>query len=93
MRGTPLDPFRNQATRREERQIIDWYRQIIDTVIDELSPANYFTAVTLAELPEDIRGYEDIKHRSALRAHDLAAELIEGLRRPRPCWSSPRRAA
>ena len=83
LRSTPIDPFRNQPTRREEREIIDWYRQVIETVLTELSPANHPAAVMLAELPDSIRGYEDIKHHNALRAYALAEELIEGLRRPR----------
>ena len=83
LRSTPIDPFRNQPTRREEREIIDWYRQVIETVLTELSPANHPTAVMLAELPDSIRGYEDIKHHNAVGAYALAEELIEGLRRPR----------
>lgn len=83
LRGTWLDPFRLQASRREERGLITWYEQILDDVDRQLSPATFGTAVALAALPEDIRGYEDVKHRNAEIATQRADELKAQLARPR----------
>lgn len=58
--------------RREERALIRWYREIVSNAMDRLSAANYDDVVRLAQLPDRIRGYEDIKltsiaHRPAPR--------------------------
>jgi indolepyruvate ferredoxin oxidoreductase len=40
-------------------------------------------AVRLAELPDLIRGYEQVRHDGAETAKAAAADLLEQLRRPR----------
>ncbi len=64
VRGTPLDPFGYTHERRTERQLIADYEARLETIMTELTPANYPTAVALASLPEKIRGYGPIKARS-----------------------------
>jgi indolepyruvate ferredoxin oxidoreductase len=83
LRTGPLDPFARQASRIEERSLIDWYRDLMDDVLAELRPANHAVAVELAELPDRIRGYEGVKHEGAEAAKARATELVERLRRPR----------
>ena len=61
LRGTPFDPFSYAAIRRIERDLIDEYRDAIDKELLSLSPERYHAAVTLAERPDIIRGYETIK--------------------------------
>ncbi|GAA5078195.1 indolepyruvate ferredoxin oxidoreductase [Thermocatellispora tengchongensis] len=82
LRGTALDPFKRQASRVEERELISWYRRILDEIQAELWEANHPVAVALAELPDLIRGFEEVKHRNAEAAKAQAAELRERLRRP-----------
>lgn len=82
LRATPLDPFRGQASRREERALIGWYQTLLDDVRDQLTPASFGTALQIAALPEAIRGYEDVKHRNALAAQERAEVLKEHLKRP-----------
>ena len=47
--------------RRIERELIDEYRSIIEKELISLTPERYDTARELAELPDAIRGYEDVK--------------------------------
>ena len=99
LRGTPLDPFARQASRVEERALVAWYQELVTGVLAELRPSNHAVAVELAELPDLIRGYEQVKHAGAEAAKAGATELLEQLRRPRlpvmaigaPNASPPRR--
>jgi indolepyruvate ferredoxin oxidoreductase len=67
LRGTALDPFGRAEVRRVERALIGEYQAQIDKAVAGLTPATYATAVKLANLPDMIRGYEDIKLRNVLR--------------------------
>ncbi len=79
LRGTPLDIFGYAEVRRVERQLSDEYRQLIETVLAKLGPANHDAAVAIAELPDEIRGYEQIKLDSIKRFREKAAQLISQL--------------
>jgi indolepyruvate ferredoxin oxidoreductase len=83
VRGTPLDPFARQASRVEERALIARYQALVAEVLAGLLPSNHVVAVELAELPDLICGYEQVKHASVERAKARAAELLEPLHRPR----------
>jgi indolepyruvate ferredoxin oxidoreductase len=83
LRATPLDPFARQASRVEERALIAWYQALVTDVLAELRPSNYAVALQLTELPDLIRGYEQVKHAGAEAARARAAELLEQLHRPR----------
>jgi indolepyruvate ferredoxin oxidoreductase len=83
LRGSAADPFRLLESRREERALIDWYRALLADAVEQLRPTTMDTAVAIAELPEMIRGYEDVKRANAARARQRAEELRDGLRRPR----------
>jgi indolepyruvate ferredoxin oxidoreductase len=61
LRGTPLDIFGYAHVRRVERQLISEYRAMIESELAALTPQSYERAVHLANLPDVIRGYEDIK--------------------------------
>jgi hypothetical protein len=62
--------------------LVTWYRQLIDDIHSELRNGNQAVAVTLADLPDRIRGYEQVKRQSAEAARAEAAVLREQLRRP-----------
>jgi len=79
LRGTALDPFGYAEIRRVERQLIGEYRQMIETVLARLGLANHDAAVTIALLPDEIRGYERIKLDNVKRFRDKAARLISKL--------------
>jgi indolepyruvate ferredoxin oxidoreductase len=67
LRGTALDPFGHAEVRRVERALIGEYRSLIEKALADLSNGSYERAVKLANLPDIIRGYEDIKLRNVER--------------------------
>jgi indolepyruvate ferredoxin oxidoreductase len=83
LRGTVFDPFGRQAARREERELITWYEGLLSEALAMLTPANAGTVLQIAELPDLIRGYEQVKSGNAARARARADELRERLARPR----------
>jgi indolepyruvate ferredoxin oxidoreductase len=82
VRGTPFDPFGWQATRREERELITWYDELLDRMLGGIAPATMPILVELAELPSTIRGYEQVKSRNAAKARRRSDELLRRLDQP-----------
>ncbi|MET1078230.1 MAG: indolepyruvate ferredoxin oxidoreductase family protein [Pseudomonas sp.] len=68
LRGGALDPFGYSAERRVERQLISDYERSVDEVLAQLNANNYPTAVAIAQLPEQIRGYGHVKDRAIAQA-------------------------
>jgi indolepyruvate ferredoxin oxidoreductase len=81
IRGTPIDPFGYAKVRRVERQLLAEYRQLIASLLPDLNEGNYEVAVQLAELPDMIRGYEEVKLASVAAFRQKAAELRGQFRR------------
>jgi indolepyruvate ferredoxin oxidoreductase len=79
LRGTPLDVFGYAALRREERDLIGWYEALLEAALPRLRPSNYAVAVEIAELPDAIRGYEQIKEANAAKARERATALLDRL--------------
>jgi len=75
LRGTALDPFGRAEVRRVERLLPVEYRGLVEKSLVGLSPETYARAVKLAELPDLIRGYEDIKLRNVQRFRDEVRAL------------------
>ncbi|MFZ1060375.1 MAG: indolepyruvate ferredoxin oxidoreductase family protein [Candidatus Rokuibacteriota bacterium] len=67
LRGTALDPFGRAKVRQVERALIGEYRSLIEKALADLSNGTYERAVKLANLPDLIRGYEEIKLRNVER--------------------------
>ena len=61
LRGTPFDLFGYAKVRRVERELIAEYRTLMEAELDSLTPATYERAMKLAQLPDVIRGYEEVK--------------------------------
>jgi indolepyruvate ferredoxin oxidoreductase len=76
LRGTRLDVFGYAAIRRVERELIDEYRQHLETALVRLSPVTHDLAVKVAELPDEIRGYEHVKMENVARFREKAQQLI-----------------
>jgi indolepyruvate ferredoxin oxidoreductase len=76
LRGTPFNVFGYAKVRREERELIVWYRDLIEQCLQKLTPSNLPIAIEVASLPDQIRGYEDIKSESIIRVKALAAEKV-----------------
>ncbi|MEE2057834.1 indolepyruvate ferredoxin oxidoreductase family protein [Rhodococcus artemisiae] len=64
LRGTRFDPFGYAHVRRIERALLAHYTAVIEQIVADLSAGSYDRAVLIAELPDMVRGYEDIKLRS-----------------------------
>ena len=74
IRGTALDVFGYSAHRREERELIGWYRDLVMRVLRQVTPANLPRALEVAALPDQIRGYENIKRANVVKVKALAEE-------------------
>jgi indolepyruvate ferredoxin oxidoreductase len=77
IRGTVIDPFGYTGERRLERALIDEYRTMIDECLKDLRPSNLETAVALAKLPNDIRGFGVIKERSIEEVAKVREKLLQ----------------
>jgi indolepyruvate ferredoxin oxidoreductase len=75
LRGTRLDPFGLARVRQVERQLVGEYEELVAGALAQLGPDTHAAAVELCELPDLIRGYEDIKLRSVERFRERAEEL------------------
>jgi indolepyruvate ferredoxin oxidoreductase len=75
LRGTALDPFGKAEVRRVERALIAEYSELVRFCAAELSPATLGVCVELAETPDIVRGYEDIKLRNVARYREQVAAL------------------
>src|SRR5262249_23719111 len=77
LRGTALDPFGHTEERRMERELIAEYEQTVEQLIATLNPQNHATAVQIASLPDEIRGFGHIKKRNVEAARRKRQELLQ----------------
>jgi indolepyruvate ferredoxin oxidoreductase len=82
LRGTAFDPFGRTAERREERRLVAEYEEHLREIVERLAPATHATAVELASLPEQIRGFGPVKARHLERAAERRGLLLARLRDP-----------
>ncbi len=77
LRGTALDVFGYTAERRGERALIGAYQETVSGLLPTLSTDNMATAIAIALVPEEIRGYGHVKerHLAVARAHEQ--ELLQ----------------
>jgi indolepyruvate ferredoxin oxidoreductase len=84
LRGTRLDPFGKAEVRRVERALVGEYEQMIGEALSLLTPETHDTAVELLELPDLIRGYEEIKLRNVVLYRKRAEGILKRLRAGKP---------
>jgi indolepyruvate ferredoxin oxidoreductase len=82
VRGTALDMFGWMPHRRKERALIAWYRELMVQVQENLTPENLQQALEIAALPDQIRGYEQIKEKSIDRVQTEAVQKLANLKLP-----------
>lgn len=80
LRGTWLDPFGHSEERKLEQALISEYERSIGQMLDALDAGNYETALAIAELPEQIRGYGHVKEKAAERARAQERQLQERMK-------------
>ncbi|HEV2652872.1 MAG TPA: indolepyruvate ferredoxin oxidoreductase family protein [Rhizomicrobium sp.] len=80
LRGTFFDPFGRNADRKLEVKMIADYEALLAEIAPVLTPANHATAVALAGVPMDIKGYGYIKDGNYEKAKEREAVLVRRLR-------------
>ena len=80
LRGGALDIFGRTQERRRERALVGEYETLVAELLARLSPHNYELAVSLASIPEYIRGYGHVKERHLSDAKAREAALLERFR-------------
>ncbi len=68
LRGSWLDPFGYLKDRKLDRALLAEYEVMIAHIIDHLSGANLETAIHLAQITDEIRGYGHVKELYAAKA-------------------------
>jgi len=81
LRGTPFDPFGRTASRRLERELVAWYRDWVQAVLEELHSENHEAALEVLRAPESIRGYEGVREASVAETRSRVQELLKTLSR------------
>jgi indolepyruvate ferredoxin oxidoreductase len=84
LRGTRLDPFGKAKVRRVERELVREYEDMVGRTLSKLTPDNHATALELLELPDLIRGYEDIKLRNVVMFRKRATAIEKRLAAGKP---------
>jgi indolepyruvate ferredoxin oxidoreductase len=82
LRGGTFDVFGYTAERRLERQMIVNYEGVLAEICEHLSPKTHRTAVQLASLALDIKGFGHVKLRYFEAAKEKEAKLLGDLRNP-----------
>ena len=68
LRGTLFDPFRYNAERKLEQQLMAEFEADVEDVLAKLNASNHAAAVRLLGVAETIKGYGRVKEASALEA-------------------------
>jgi indolepyruvate ferredoxin oxidoreductase len=82
VRGSWLDVFGYTKERRMERRMIADYERVIDEIAQRLTTASHATAVALAALPLEIKGFGHVKLKNADAAKMKERALLAKLRAP-----------
>jgi len=82
LRGTVLDPFGPMRHRREERELIAWYRGLVTRVASRWQQCPPEELLAILALPDQIRGYDEIKSASIRRVREEAERRWAALAAP-----------
>jgi len=84
LRGSKWDVFGYTAERKLERQMITDYERLVEEILGLLDAGRHATAVGLASLALDIKGYGHIKLRNYKAVKEREAQLLAQLKNPNP---------
>jgi indolepyruvate ferredoxin oxidoreductase len=79
LRGSAFNPFGLGRIRRLERGLIEEYLEVVEELIGNLAADNLDLAVEIAELPDMVRGYEEVKLRNVEAYRERLAALRPAL--------------
>ncbi|HEY5802017.1 MAG TPA: DUF6537 domain-containing protein, partial [Burkholderiaceae bacterium] len=82
LRGTALDIFGYSDERKMERRMIGEYRERILSLLTGLNADNAALAVSIAALPETVRGFGHIKEKAAAQYEQENAKLLAAYAAP-----------
>ena len=68
LRGTAFDVFGRSAERQMERELITDYTRSMEAVMQRLNAENMNTALEIARIPEQIKGFGHVKEKSVVVA-------------------------
>ncbi len=77
LRGTAFDPFGHQADRKLERELIDWFRDVLKDVASRAETLEKDTIQKILSAPMDIRGYGPVKEQAAVQTKRLVSQLLD----------------
>ncbi|MFG1643714.1 indolepyruvate ferredoxin oxidoreductase family protein [Amycolatopsis sp. NPDC049252] len=75
LRGTKFDPFGRAEVRRVERELVEDYRSVVVQAF-RAEDVDLAQVLALAELPDLVRGYEDVKLANVERYRAKQAEVL-----------------
>ena len=84
LRGTAFDPFGHADVRKCERDLVVEYEQAIARLLPVASAENLELCDRIAQLPDLVRGYEQVKLRNVARYRDQVAQATAELLAPTP---------
>lgn len=61
-----------------------WYEDLIDQMLPKLNAENLQSALVIASLPDNIRGYEEIKMENVRKTKKEAEEKLRSYLSPEP---------
>ncbi len=76
VRGTLADPFARAEVRKLERALIPEFEAALDRLIAGLTAERLDSAVAIAGLPDQVRGYEELKLTRAARYREQLTEAL-----------------
>ena len=76
LRGTKFDPFGYLNERKKERELIRDYKQTIVDIGSKINKSNYETAVKIASIPDQIRGFGHVKEKNIKEAINNRTDLL-----------------
>jgi len=77
LRGTVADPFRWAEVRKVERAMVPEYIAAVTRLAQQLDATNVEAATEIAALPDQVRGYEDLKLRRAAAYRSNLADRMQ----------------
>ena len=76
LRGTVWDVFGYTKERKAERRLRDTYLDDMERIAKDVTQSTLSTAVAIAEIPEQIRGYGHVKQRAMAEASIVREKLL-----------------
>ena len=79
LRGTRMDPFGKSEERQIEVELIREYRELVFTLLAGLRVDTFDRAVEIADLADQIRGFDDVKLENVRRYRQQVTEALTAL--------------